>query len=1035
MAMESQKVVSLPGGLRQQFTGLQQRLWRVETLVASCLALAALLFSYLILFVSDRFWETPIGLRVGFTAAGLGAASWFALGWVRKWIVNPRDQRALAMLVQKKYRRLGDRLLGVVELADAERRPAYFSPALYRAAIEQVAAEAAQFDFAGAVSDRPARRSGFVFLGLLATALLPFLLSPPAALNSWHRWIIPAARVPRYTLVTLEGLPKEQIVAHGEAFQLSCQARYRSWWRPTQAVAQFERQPRIGTFEKGGQIQLRIPPQVQRGVLRIRLGDARAEVTIAPTYRPSLKQLSASIALPAYLQYPAAQASAESGSLNVLEGSRVAFQGKVSRPLAAAQLRMGDANPSALSIQAESFSSDALDLDAIPEITFSWRDQLGLESAAAWRLQIHSEKDAPPTPELVDLQKDTALLHSEVLDLKTLVRDDFGVREMGIDWQLLTGDDGSTNRLAQRVRREAPTPREKKLDETFHFSPSLLLIPPDSIVELRAFATDFYPDRQPSETAVYRIHVLGNAQHAELVRQNLESLLSRLEEVTRLEEKVAADTRALQPLSKDKLQAAETSEKLANAKEDQAQNAASLEQMAKEGQKTLREAFRNPAFSEETLRDWAKNLQEMQQLAQENMPQAAKALKSAQQDPDMEARSGNISQALQKEEEILEALEKMQRQANKDLDQLQALTLAQRLRKISSDEKEIAGRLQRIVPETIGMLPKELAPRFKRTEAVLSTEQQAAQKDTEALHGEIGRFFERTQKEAYGQVHKEMTAAHIIDEFERVAGMIQENVTMDSLQNLAAWSDRLKTWADTLEPKSNSSGGGGGGEGGGGAGDESLIKQLMALLRLRDREITLRQRTGLLEKQKAESPAYSASAQALASDQGTVREEMSKVQGENPVPALEFPLQEVVDAMQEVEGLLAKPETGHETEVAQTKAVDRVSDVINLINEEQQRNDSSSSSSASAEEIAFLMQMMAQQNIAAGVTLNPKGGGSQAGGTTDRTANPLLGDPTGKAGESRHVNRAGGTTANLPTEFRDAIEGYFRAVEKLEQKR
>jgi hypothetical protein len=258
---------------------------------------------------------------------------------------------------------------------------------------------------------------------------------------------------------------------------------------------------------------------------------------------------------------------------------------------------------------------------------------------------------------------------------------------------------------------------------------------------------------------------------------------------------------------------------------------------------------------------------------------------------------------------------------------------------------------------------------------------------------------------------------------------------MDAMQNLTAWSDRLNGWADILQPKSDSSSGGNGQGGEGNPQDEGLLKALMGLLRARDRELGLRQRTGLLDREDHAQAAYDQAAKALASNQEQVRQEMTKVQGDNPIPALEFPLQDIVDAMQGVEGLLGKPQTDQETVSAQTKTIEQLSDLINLINEQQQQDSSSSSSqSASAEEMAFLMQMMAKQSASMGSGMSPKGGGNRTGGTTDRTVGATPGDTNGQIGEARKVNRAGGSTANLPSEFRDALQDYFRAVETLEQK-
>ncbi len=64
-------------------------------------------------------------------------------------------------------------------------------------------------------------------------------------------------------------------------------------------------------------------------------------------------------------------------------------------------------------------------------------------------------------------------------------------------------------------------------------------------------------------------------------------------------------------------------------------------------------------------------------------------MQSAQQDSDSQPQK--LADALQQAEDILKELAKMQGKANQHLDNLQALTLAQRLRKVGGEEKEIAG--------------------------------------------------------------------------------------------------------------------------------------------------------------------------------------------------------------------------------------------------------------------------------------------------------------------------------------------------------
>ena len=70
---------------------------------------------------------------------------------------------------------------------------------------------------------------------------------------------------------------------------------------------------------------------------------------------------------------------------------------------------------------------------------------------------------------------------------------------------------------------------------------------------------------------------------------------------------------------------------------------------------------------------------------------------------------------------------------------------------------------------------------------------------------------------------------------------------------------------------------------------------------------------------------------------------------------------------------------------------------------------------------AMLMQAMG---------MGGAGGGSNAGGTTDVAAT----DPSGAAddgtNDQRDVEKTGGRPRELPAEFRDVLEAYFRAVEE-----
>jgi hypothetical protein len=1038
MPQDEKVTVSLPESLQRQFTDLRNRLFSLETLFAVAAGLSAILLSFLLVIISDRLWDTPIWLRVTIFGAGLLSAIGSVLWWLRLWVLKPRDLRALAVLVQRKYRRLGDRLLGIVELSDEASRPVYFSPELYRAAITQVTEEAIKYNFSDAANRTRTNRQLLAGTGLLLLVIIPALILPAATWNSFRRWIAPLARIPRFTLIELASLPRERVVAHGEKFKVSGKVIYRSFWKPARVQLQLANGQRFPAKAQNGEFTLEVPAQVQDAKATIRAGDAEHQITFRAHHRPAIQEATAHIDLPEYLGYPRQAENAQSGLLEVLEGSSVSLSARLSRPLGSASLQAGDKSFPNISVVSNSFTTPKLAVTDLNEFALSWVDTLGLSNTVPWKLAIQTRRDFAPVPEIEELYRDTAILETEVLPLPLRASDDFGLKSLGLTWSYgQSGDGGETNAVSTNAviaRRDythdIKTTDTKYLEHTFNFSPAVLGVPPETTIEIRAFAVDYLPGRERSESPSYRIHVLGNAQHAEMVRQNLESLLVQLEEITRLEDRIASETREMKDLQK--LDTPEAAKKISELEQAQQRNSAELQQLAQEGMKTLREALRNPAFNEDTLMDWTKNLAQMQKLAQQQMKEAAKSLQSAAQSPSQTGREEKLAEAQEKEEETLKALQEMQQKVNQGLDELQALTLAQRLRQLGDKEKRIESTLHTNIPDTIGLTPGELAARYQRANTQLSGTQTEIEGESVKLQSEISRFYERTQKPVYGEVTREMTDAAPSDQLERVRNLIQDNIGMEAMQNLALWSDRFNAWAAKLEPKNEDSGSGGAGEGSGGEQDDSALKQLLGLLRMREKQVNIQERTRLLNEHSDEKNAYRDGAVLLAASQSKLNRDLSKQAVENRFAMLEEPYSETITTMSDVENLLDRPRTDDVTRSAQDKSIGMLTDLVNLLNEQAKRSSSSSSQSQGqgSEDMAFLMQMM-QPQPAPGQKAGQTPGMNMSGGTTDRASQPgNIGESTGKPGEERAVRKSSGVPGNYPTEFREALENYYRALEQ-----
>jgi hypothetical protein len=1023
--------VTLPEALRRQFADVERRLWRVETTVAVATAVGGLILSLLAMFVSDRLWETPRWVRSTLLFSGLAVAILSGLEWTRRWVWQRRDHKALAILVQKKHRRLGDRLLGVVELANEKQHFANFSPALYHAAIHQVAEEASSYDFRQSISTAWGRKAAFLALTMVAALAVVFAAVPRSLGNAFLRWAAPASEIPRYTLVDLEGLPSQMVVARGEEFDVSCTVHYRSFWKPNRVIARWAREPGVEGEAQSGAVHVRVPGHVENGVLRIQLGDARAQIKVSPVNRPSLEQLTANVKLPDYLKYPDQTNDLQNGALLMVEGSRVAFRGTVTRDLATAEMQTGANKPAPLTIAGGHFSTDSAEPDGSEEIDFNWRDKLGLTNAAPLRVSIRTEPDAPPAPEILELPREVAILSSDVLHITTQARDDFGVRDYGLMWDT-TADSPRSDLASTEVKTQTPSADAKVAQKVFLWSPALFRIPADSTVELQAYARDYYPGRERVMTPVYRIHVLTQEEHAELVRQQLETVMSQVEEVTRLQEKIVAGLGEVK--DSEKMTDAQKSARLGQTKDDQLENSTHLDELSKQGERAVREAMKNSLFNEETIRKWSQSMQQWGQLSADKMQQAAKSMQSARQSSQSsQSKSKDLADALQQADDILKALEKMESKANQHMDDLQAMTLSQRLRKVGTEEKEIGGLLVDAAPDTVGLLPRELPEKFKLVEHDLTRNQAAEEAETEKLQGEISRFFERTQKTNYGDVSREMKSSQAVDELDRVGGLIGNNIGIEASVNLGQWSDRFQKWSDKLEPKSTGDKGQGSGSSGGQKNDD-LTEQLIALLRLRENEMNLRDQTSLLDQDKNHTDAYAKRAAALSQNQNKLAGDLDEIHKKTPLKPLDTAFSQVGDAMKQTTTVLNRPETGKPADEAEMKTIEALSDLVNLINEQAQRPNSQQSQSPgdnqSDEEMQFLMQMMRDSASSKAMSAQPATGLNRAGGTTDRAGSRAGGNANGKGAGSRDVQKAGGVMQDAPAEFREALENYYHGIDQ-----
>jgi hypothetical protein len=997
----------LPESLQRQFQTLERRLWWAETLWAATAVLGVVLGSLLGFFLLDRFVETPMWARwlllLG-TVGVVGLAVWW---WVRRWVIRKPVWEDLAKVVQRRHRRLGDRLLGVVELTHSQDGNDAVSPALCRAAIAQVAEETASLNFTQAVELRGLRRAALVAVILVVAAGLGYVLAPTAWVNAMARWALPGSGMERFTFVEFGALPDEQVVPFGEAYELVSEVRYRSKWRPETIHARLGGNQVVEGAVAGGRISVKVPALTEPTVLRMRLGDRTETVRLVPMHRPALTGLVADIEWPDYLQKDSTEVKVDQGSLRLLEGSRAGLRGAVTRELVwARMLPEFGVGPE---LKKAEWSVPMTDLwndgDAL-QVT--WKDVLGLGNRNPLLIQIKRYADEPPRPELKEIGRAVAILPDEVLEFAMAAEDDFGIQNLETRLALFDRSANNAPIGSERIWEGiGGGPTTKSLERKVRFSPKVLGIGPGTTVLVRAQAKDYLPGREWTFSEPTQILILTLAEHSSLLREELQSLMDGVDAVVQSQEGLVAAAEELTEMSDEELSKSGTGSEMERQAREQEKASERLKELAEQASKLMEEAMRNSEMRTEQLEAMAAMAQMMQDIAQQQMQAAASQMKEGAQNPGQ--RRENAEEAKAQEQAALDKLRELQREMANKGDQMQARNFAGRLTEIAELQREVKERLQESFARMIGVLPENLASKDRNTLQTLSGREASAATEAHRIQGEMKAFAARVTGKAYEEVAKEMAEKGAPGALQKLGELVATNQSGSAMQKAEEWGETFAEWAKKLGQAADEMSSGGGG-GGGGSMSPEMMELMMKMAKLRQQQQMLKSETQATDEQVKDPSERQERSQSLAERQSQLEKEMKELAQKIPSQLQEMGGQ-IEEAMRDAAAGLAANDLSEETAGAQAAAIE------------------------------LLSQMMMSPQMGGGggmMAMMGGGGGSgaSAGGNPSQSESGLPGEGGGGVAEgvptgARSGDRAsGGGGREWPAEYRDALEGYFQAVTK-----
>ncbi|WP_437227465.1 hypothetical protein SH661x_000364 [Planctomicrobium sp. SH661] len=630
--MPAPGLLDIPESLRRQLLAFRKRLWTLKLTEAIAGSAAIVLVAYLLTYSIDRFIDPPKVVRWLIWGVALIALALVPLAWHR-WVWRQRQLEQLARLLSRKHPSVGDQLLGIIELSHNPSEQAR-SPALVQAAIEQVSEVAAKRDFRDAVPHPRHRQRLWTVSTLAAMSLLLLGLTTAAAQNAWQRFLAPWGDTPRYTFATIESLPTQMVVAHGEPFTVELKLRPEARWKPAQAEVRLPGQTALASSQESGGYRFELPGQIAATSLHVRVGDFAQDVLIEPKTRPELAGLGADVRLPDYLERsePVVK-DIRGGSLSVVKGSAATVTATITRDIAAASVNDQDRTP-----QGATFSTEPLKVEEEQELTLNWRDAFGLSAQQPYPLAIHGVEDEAPSLICENLPRQQILLDSEVLTFQIRARDDFGVKRVGMVWQ---GLDENLREPAQGERMLGAGGSDKELLElNGTFSAKQLGIEPQPI-GMRIFVEDYLPGRERVYSPQCVFHVLNAEQHAIWVTAQLSRWHRMALEVRDRELQLHEVNQELRALSPEELDNPATRQWIEAQAAAERMNGRRLTSLVSSGEEILKQAMRNPEIGVGHLEKWAEMMQILKDISGNRMPSVADLLKQAATSPQLAQNSAN----------------------------------------------------------------------------------------------------------------------------------------------------------------------------------------------------------------------------------------------------------------------------------------------------------------------------------------------------------------------------------------------------------
>ncbi|MGB2401962.1 MAG: hypothetical protein ACPIA7_00980 [Akkermansiaceae bacterium] len=869
----------IPDGLQRQLHAFRHRLWKNKITEATLAGCTGLIISFLVVFLLDRFFDTPATLRLIILVTGASLFIVFAPYWIHRWVYGHRREHQLARLISLRFPKLGDRLLGAVELQDQEENRESLSPELRAAAMRDVAREASKLDLAAALP-RPLHRKWLIAVITLSSITVALLLSlPDAGINSLKRWVMPFASTERFTFTRLDlsaiGTPER--VPYGEAFSLTIPLSKDTKYKPAKARARYGNGDWIQAPLTRDAYTFHFPAQRAMDFVTIEAHDAEHELAFEPVMRPEAEQIKAKVTLPDYLQRSEQIADLRSGFISLVEGSTIITETtttRKSRSASAKLLRLpsfqnGQASPAAppnedappqdptevrngrpikLSISDETLTSEPFSIGKeAMTLTLTWQDIYKLSPPQPFQIRIEVISDQAPLSYLQGIDRQHMMLAEETIDFEIIAEDDFGLKATGISWQGTFNKPMPGSPATGELTITEGSPTRTNISAPFSFSPANLSIEPQKLL-LRTWSEDYKPGRGRTYSEPITIYILSRLEHAQVLKNKFDESIGELDDIARQEQNLNDENlRTKRDMGKD-LQSDVAREKLRRQEDNEALNQQRMTELSKRMEDIFKGAVRNGEIEKESLKKMSDALQSMKELSQQDLPNVEQKLSEAQDPRNTNNKSNkDLDQAIDKQNKAIEKMKQALKDAKEANQMFEAGTFVNRLKKAARTQNSVANNIIDIIDTIVGSSYDDLDPVEQRALKKSHARQRENATDLHWIQEDLSSYYARTQKPEHKELFDMIRASMVDTELNLLAKRITANLSFSSISQAKYWAQEIRKWVKHLEGDENKAGGSGSGNGNGTSQQDQDFEFMIKVMRMIQQEQDIRARTRALE--------------------------------------------------------------------------------------------------------------------------------------------------------------------------------------------